>query len=40
LEAFVLRDGRWLLEHVYQEDDDVRAIPFDAVAFPLADLWS
>lgn len=40
LEAFVLRDGRWLLEHVYQEDDQVRAVPFDAIAFPLADLWS
>ena len=40
LEAFVLRDGRWLLEHVYQEDDEVRATPFDAIAFPLADLWS
>ncbi len=40
LEVFVLRDGHWLLEHVYQEDDEVRAIPFDAVAFPLVDLWS
>jgi len=40
LEAFLLRDGRWLLEHVYQEDDQVRAVPFDAIAFPLADLWS
>ena len=39
LEAFVLRDGRWLLEHVYQEDDEVRAVPFDAITFPLADLW-
>ena len=40
LEVFLLRDGRWLLEHVYQEDDEVRATPFDAIAFPLADLWS
>ncbi len=40
LEAFVLRDGHWSLEHVYQENDEVRAIPFDAVAFSLADLWS
>ena len=39
LEVFVLRDGRWLLEHVYQEDDEVRAVPFDAITFPLADLW-
>lgn len=40
LEVFLLRDGRWLLEHVYKEDDEVRAVPFDAIAFPLADLWS
>lgn len=40
LEAFVLRDGHWLLERVYQEDDEVRAIPFDAIAFRLADLWA
>jgi Uma2 family endonuclease len=39
LEVFVLRDGRWSLEHVYQEDDEVSAVPFDAIAFPLADLW-
>ena len=24
LEAFVLRDGHWSLEHVYQENDEVR----------------
>ena len=40
LEVFLLRDGRWSLEHVYQEDDEVRAVPFDAIVFPLADLWS
>lgn len=40
LEVFLLRDGRWSLEHVYQEDEEVRAVPFDAIAFPLADLWS
>ncbi len=40
LEAFVLRDGHWSLEHVYQENDEVRAVPFDAVAFSLAGLWS
>ena len=40
LEVFVLREGRWSLEHVYQQDDEVRAVPFDAMAFPLADLWS
>ncbi|MDG4555281.1 MAG: Uma2 family endonuclease [Candidatus Competibacter sp.] len=40
LEAFALRDGHWSLEHVYQEDDAVRAVPFDAVAFSLAGLWA
>ena len=40
LEVFTLRDGHWSLEHVYQENDEVRAAPFDAVAFSLADLWS
>lgn len=40
LEVFTLRDGHWSLEHVYQENDEVRAIPFDAVAFSLAGLWS
>ncbi|MDS4029568.1 MAG: Uma2 family endonuclease [Candidatus Contendobacter sp.] len=39
LEVFALREGRWSLEHVYQQDDEVRAVPFDAIAFPLADLW-
>jgi len=40
LEAFALRDGHWLLEHVHKEDDEVRAAPFDAVAFSLTDLWA
>ena len=40
LEAFVLRDGRWLLERVYQEDEEVRAAPFEAISFPLGPLWA
>ncbi len=40
LEVFVLREGRWLLEHVYQEDNPVSASPFEAITFPLADLWT
>ncbi len=40
LEVFVLRDGHWLLDHVYQQDDKVSAVPFDAIAFPLAGLWA
>ncbi|MBL8157346.1 MAG: Uma2 family endonuclease, partial [Anaerolineae bacterium] len=31
--------GRWLLEHIYQDDEEVRAVPFDAIAFVLAGLW-
>ena len=40
LEAFVLRDGHWLLERVYQEDDEVRATPFEVISFPLRVLWA
>ena len=40
LEVFVLYDGRWALEHVYKEDDEVRAAPFDAISFPLGVLWA
>ena len=40
LEAFVLRDGHWLLERVYQEDDEVRAVPFEAISFSLGVLWA
>ena len=40
LEVFVLSNGRWQMEGVYQEDDQVRAVPFDAIEFPLGDLWA
>jgi Uma2 family endonuclease len=40
LEAFLPSEGPWMLEHVYQDDDEARAAPFDAISFPLADLWS
>ncbi|MDG4607200.1 MAG: Uma2 family endonuclease [Candidatus Contendobacter sp.] len=39
LEVFALCEGRWLLEHIYQDDEEVRAVPFDAIAFVLAGLW-
>ena len=39
LEAFVLYDGRWSLEHVYKEEDEVRAAPFEAISFLLGALW-
>ena len=40
LEAFELRDGRWLLIAVLKDNDPVTVPPFDAVEFSLADLWS
>jgi Uma2 family endonuclease len=39
LEAFALRDGAWTLIAALAEDAEVRVLPFDAVAFPLAALW-
>ncbi|HHW78411.1 MAG TPA: Uma2 family endonuclease [Xanthomonadaceae bacterium] len=39
LEAFELRDGRWLLLGAIREDDPVCFPPFAAVTFSLADLW-
>jgi Uma2 family endonuclease len=39
LEAFELRDGRWVLLAALKDDDEVRIAPFDAVAFPLSALW-
>jgi Uma2 family endonuclease len=39
LEAFSLRDHQWLLNGTWASDDQVRAPPFDAISFSLADLW-
>lgn len=39
LEAFELRDGRWVLEAVFQNEDTVAAPPFTAAPFSLAVLW-
>ena len=39
LEAFELRDGRWLLLGAIREDDPVCFPPFVVVTFSLADLW-
>ncbi|WP_187971517.1 Uma2 family endonuclease [Aquibium microcysteis] len=39
LEAFALVDGAWVLRGTWNSDDEVRAPPFDAIAFSLADLW-
>ncbi len=39
LEAFVLTDRQWLLAGTWRSDDAVRAPPFEAMSFSLADLW-
>jgi hypothetical protein len=39
LEAFELRDGRWTDIGTWNSDDQVRALPFNAISFSLADLW-
>jgi Uma2 family endonuclease len=40
LEAFALRDAAWVLRAAFKDDDGVRVPPFEAVALPLAALWS
>ena len=39
LEAFQLTSGRWLLSATFSGSADVRAVPFEAVSFPLSELW-
>lgn len=39
LEAFANEGGRWLKIGAWSAADDVRAAPFDAISFSLADLW-
>lgn len=39
LEVFENRDGHWLLLAAYDNDNRVRAVPFDAVEIALAGLW-
>ena len=39
LEAFELAERHWVKIGDWNSDDEVRAPPFDAVAFSLADLW-
>lgn len=40
LEVFSLREGHWRLEQVYQDADEVCAVPFEAVRFGLSGLWA
>ncbi len=39
LEAFELNEGKWVKIGAWNSDDEVRAPPFDAISFSLADLW-
>ncbi|MBS3651320.1 Uma2 family endonuclease [Pseudaminobacter sp. 19-2017] len=39
LETFELLEGRWTKFGAWNSDDQVRAPPFDAISFSLADLW-
>jgi len=39
LEVYRLLDGHWLLEHTWQNDEVVKAPPFDQVSMALSDLW-
>jgi hypothetical protein len=39
LEAFLLADGAWTLTAAFQDGDDIRAAPFETLAFPLNALW-
>lgn len=39
LEAFELRDGSWVLIGGFEADNEVRVAPFEAVGFPLSNLW-
>jgi Uma2 family endonuclease len=39
LEAFTLTAGAWTLTAAFQDGDDIRAAPFEALTFPLNALW-
>ena len=40
LEAFVLKDGQWSLIASLAEADPVYVWPFEAISFPLSNLWT
>jgi Uma2 family endonuclease len=39
LETFALADAVWTLAAAFQDGDEVRAAPFESLAFPLDTLW-
>lgn len=40
LEVYQNAGGRWLLLGVFENEDEVAAVPFDAIAFNLGGLWA
>jgi hypothetical protein len=39
LEVFTLAQGQWRVESTHEGEETVRAVPFEAVALALGDLW-
>jgi hypothetical protein len=39
LEVFELHESKWVLHEVYQDNEPVKAPPFDAITFSLGDLF-
>jgi Uma2 family endonuclease len=39
LEVFQLTAGHWLLAATFVGQDEIRAVPFDEITFPLSELW-
>jgi Uma2 family endonuclease len=39
LEVYELHDAKWLLHETYEDSEEVRAPPFDAISFSLGNLW-
>ncbi|MGH8556038.1 MAG: Uma2 family endonuclease [Methylococcales bacterium] len=40
LEVYRLFEAQWLLENIWQNDDVVKAPPFDAISMNLSDFWA
>ena len=40
LEVYENAGDRWLLLGVFENEDEMAAVPFDAIAFNLGGLWS
>ena len=39
LDVFENRGGAWTQVAAFKDEDEVRAVPFDAIAFRLSTLW-